>query len=1178
MSGIHFANPQWAHLLWALVAFALLLIWLELRGGGQLARFMSAPMRERLVNSAGATRRFARIAFLALAGCFLVLALMRPQWGLQFIATPRVGAEIMVCLDVSKSMLAEDVAPNRLERAKADLRDLLTYLDGDQVGLIAFAGRAAVVSPMTPDFGFLRIVLDQTGPHSVSRGGTRLEEPIRKAIAGFGDAGDISRSIVLITDGEDHDSFPLEAAKEAAERGIRILAIGFGDEAGSEIMLTDPKTGVRGVLRDSDGQAVKSRLDGGLLRDMALQTGGAYIPAGTGVLDLDAIYAQHIAGLTRGLLDGRSRSVRNDAFQWAVLLGLLCLVAAAASTATTGPRRRHTLSWFAPLVLATLILAGSPTPSLAAESPLAEVKAAETAAPDKDTAPSPSINTEAKEKEDKPFIPRDSYNRALANLNAGDLDGAGNLFEAVRAGAATDGEARFRASYNLGWVEVKRADASLEAKPEESLTHLRRAADWFREAISLRPGHAPSRHNLELILRRALELADSLNKREEGDIEALLDAAIEAQRSFLGELRERVDLGGDDEDPNAVAQARRTFRGLASRQLEILSDGEALSERAGQEVSTLKGKSEEERKPEDAVRAVQLENLLHYLHRARERMGQARGQLRRLQAERAYRRTSAALTELKRARDQLRDPVARLDALLTDGAELAGLTGLKSAAGGGLPGREEQRPPPWLTDKYLSETQHGLTERASELHQGLSAGLSQAAEQVDVDKPAGSQSLENELFLNRLRAAEPLIGEATTEFDQALTALDTGKPRDAVKSQVAALEKLAEAREQFLDLRRLIELLYQNENRIATLIRGTPERKQEEIAEFLPTATGVHGKNVERAQRVRELITRELVAVMTKEEEAQAAPQPPATPSGPQVAAQGAGSEALKAERQRLDMADKLQITVQQRMDRAQQDLEAANNLPGESEERMAGAIQTAGASVTEALKAVEELRRLFFSVIEHLKETARQQISLNDETEGIRGLAETQGAQETGKAIGPLTPRQDGLAEKAGAIGNALSQQAEHLSPRGQEGQQPPTPAGQQPVPGGDDAERMRQAAERVATARSRMEGASGSMKGDTPDLEEIRNLQDQAVEELLQAVALLEPPQQQDHGQDQDQDQEQEQEQGGDKPQEKQRQPEQSGDPGQLLQGVRDREAQRRREKEKGRHGAYEPVEKDW
>ena len=363
MSEFRFAEPGWAMLLWGVLAFTALLVWLDARSGTTLARFLSPLMQGRLAEAASAARRRTSIALLGLSLAMAVVALMRPQWGVQLIATPRVGAEIMVCLDVSNSMLAEDVTPNRLERAKAEIRDLLSYLRGDSVGLIAFAGRATVLAPITPDFSFLRLVLDSAGPRSVSRGGTRLEEPIRKAVAGFAAGASVSRSIILITDGEDHDSFPLEAAKEAAERGIKILSIGFGDEKGTPVQVLDPKTGAKKTLRDSSGHEVMTRLDGETLRQIALATGGAYVPAGTGVLDLQAIYETHIAGLTRGSLDGESRTVRGEAYQVAVLASLLLLFAAVVVAAGRAARRRRAARIVAAALLVPyLILAPGAAP------------------------------------------------------------------------------------------------------------------------------------------------------------------------------------------------------------------------------------------------------------------------------------------------------------------------------------------------------------------------------------------------------------------------------------------------------------------------------------------------------------------------------------------------------------------------------------------------------------------------------------------------------------------------------------------------------------------------------------------------------------------------------------------------------------------------------------------------
>ena len=180
-TSLHFASPELASLLWVWLGFAVLLVLLERRGSGALDRLVAGALQSRLVERPANWRRWLRVALLLLASLFMVLALMRPQWGLRFIATPRVGAEIMIALDVSRSMLADDTKPSRLERAKAEVTDLLSYLGQDHVGLIAFAGRASVLSPMTPDRSFLRLVLDNVGPHSVSRGGTNLAEPILRA-------------------------------------------------------------------------------------------------------------------------------------------------------------------------------------------------------------------------------------------------------------------------------------------------------------------------------------------------------------------------------------------------------------------------------------------------------------------------------------------------------------------------------------------------------------------------------------------------------------------------------------------------------------------------------------------------------------------------------------------------------------------------------------------------------------------------------------------------------------------------------------------------------------------------------------------------------------------------------------------------------------------------------------
>ncbi len=224
-------------------------------------------------------------------------------------------------------MLAEDVVPNRLERAKAEVRDLLVYLEGDQVGLIGFAGRASVLVPLTPDFGFFRLVLDEVGPHSVTRGGTRLEEPIRKAIEGFRSSGDVTRVILLITDGEDHDTDPHYAAGYAyQDHGVRTFAIGLGDAvAGRRVPVEDD--GRTGYAKEEDGSEHYSKMNAGMLESIARAGGeGFAVPAGTAQIDMAEFYER-----MRGKLDPQEYLTQRqerfvERYQWFAAAALALLI------------------------------------------------------------------------------------------------------------------------------------------------------------------------------------------------------------------------------------------------------------------------------------------------------------------------------------------------------------------------------------------------------------------------------------------------------------------------------------------------------------------------------------------------------------------------------------------------------------------------------------------------------------------------------------------------------------------------------------------------------------------------------------------------------------------------------------------------------------------------------------
>jgi len=322
----HFVHVDRIHLVWLALAICGGLVALELRGRDALAAFLSPVMQRRLTSQATFARSLVRLLLVLLAMLCAVVALMRPQarGEREAVTSSRAAADVMFVLDTSRSMLAEDTAPNRLVRAKAEISELVDRLEGHRVGMIAFAGRAAPVCPLTPDHSFFRTVLSTIDTRSAGRGGTRIGEAIKAALRGF-PPGPGAKLIVLITDGDDQDAYSEEAAKLARDAGVQIVAVGLGSEQGSQITLHDPQTGAKTTLMH-DGKPVISKLNGDQLRKIALVTKGAYIPAGTSALDLDAIMESHVRPIVRAASEGSTRFIPAERFQWFVLGSLVFLL------------------------------------------------------------------------------------------------------------------------------------------------------------------------------------------------------------------------------------------------------------------------------------------------------------------------------------------------------------------------------------------------------------------------------------------------------------------------------------------------------------------------------------------------------------------------------------------------------------------------------------------------------------------------------------------------------------------------------------------------------------------------------------------------------------------------------------------------------------------------------------
>lgn len=322
---VRFNNLPALHWLWFVAAAAALLIIAGILNRKALARFATTNLLPRLTVHSSPAKRMVRAVLLIFTMVLIVAALIDPRWGVTYRPVQQRGADILILLDVSKSMLAEDARPNRLERAKQYIRDLVSQLAGDRVGLITFAGIPSVRCPLTVDYGAFLLALDLVDAQDAPRGGSLLGDAFRLCSESFTDEAQDYKAVILFTDGEDHGSYPQEAAQRLhAKYNTPIITVGIGDsEEGARIPIN--VNGQR-VYLTYQNQEVWSKMDPALLRELALATNGAYVPAGTGYTDMAAIYRQRIEPLARRDIDAVSSTYHHAQYQWFAGAALLLLI------------------------------------------------------------------------------------------------------------------------------------------------------------------------------------------------------------------------------------------------------------------------------------------------------------------------------------------------------------------------------------------------------------------------------------------------------------------------------------------------------------------------------------------------------------------------------------------------------------------------------------------------------------------------------------------------------------------------------------------------------------------------------------------------------------------------------------------------------------------------------------
>jgi Ca-activated chloride channel family protein len=495
-AAVRFAHP---HLLWLLLVFPPALIafyWWSWRKRQELARqFIQARLLPGLISGLSPARQKIRMAGVVLAVVCVIMALARPQWGFTWEEVKQRGLDIVVAIDTSKSMLAEDIAPNRLARAKLAALDLMQQAKSDRLGLVAFAGGAFLQCPLTIDDNAFRQSVEALDVNIIPSGGTALAEAINVARTAFKE-GDNYKVLVIFSDGEDNDEGALEAAQNAAKEGLRIFTIGVGTAEGELLRIRDAK-GRTDYIRDAQGNVVKSRLNESLLQEVAFATEGRMYLRLAGAKTIDTLYEQGLSPLPKS--EGQEKLVKryHERYHWPLAAAILLLLAEVflpeqrrALKRTASASGASTLHGF----VASFILLLLPCCTLG--SPSSAIHEYEAGRYDA------ALEAYEQALQRKPDDPRLHFNAGVAAYRQGKFEQAAKHFN--EALPARDLQLQERAYYNLGNTLYRAGEAA--GDPQKTQTAWEDALKRFDNAIKLNTNNADAKFNYEFVKKKLEEL------------------------------------------------------------------------------------------------------------------------------------------------------------------------------------------------------------------------------------------------------------------------------------------------------------------------------------------------------------------------------------------------------------------------------------------------------------------------------------------------------------------------------------------------------------------------------------------------------------------------------------------------------------------------------------------------
>jgi len=491
-----FGVPNWLWGIAALPILTVLFVHAERKTAQRLRDFVSPRLLPQLTASVDRFRRGMRfvLQMVALAAAFVALA--QPRWGYVFEDTTRKGIDLLISVDTSRSMLSNDVQPNRLQRVKLAAQDLISELQGDRVGLIAFAGRAFLQAPLTIDYDAAIEAINDLDTKTIPEGGTNISEAISLATRTYGKSAVGNRALVVFTDGEELSGDAIKAAKDAAGAGIRIFAIGVGTPQGSLIPVNGEE-GATAFVKDEKGQVVKSKLDERRLREIAQSTGGFYLHLENGPTTMHQLFTEGLAKKTAKEMDVRLSRRPIERYEWPLALAAISLTL----SLLMNERRRARARSFVPSP-ASLAPAAAALLVLSATSSFGSVSGLNFYRDGKYADAYEAFQQDLKDHPDSPEKEKMEFDAGTAAYYLRKYDMAAEAFS--QALLSNDTKLQSNSHFNLGNTLYRRGE-SLDSD-DKKLTDWTNALQHYEQTLKLEPTSKEAKENYEFVKRKIDEL------------------------------------------------------------------------------------------------------------------------------------------------------------------------------------------------------------------------------------------------------------------------------------------------------------------------------------------------------------------------------------------------------------------------------------------------------------------------------------------------------------------------------------------------------------------------------------------------------------------------------------------------------------------------------------------------